>query len=280
MVCANFLFFSSKWCLQSSLLNKLGAQTFRIKLADKALLKRRKIQIVKQEQAGVHVQRKILKASDELDQNGLIKVKSALPQEFFSQAKNLAELMKTNKINCNSFVKSGAEYRELAVRDVAPELNKFLEDNFWINNCVKSYLAKQKLPFLWRIKLVRDYDETFDKNTLFHADTYFSTLKAFIYLDRVTKEEDVYNYLLGSHVMTPEILSLHKIYATQYNDSPWPKDNELSELNFKRFLEDIEPNTLILSDTRGLHRRNPKHHRSKKWRATLFCSFRSTPFRG
>ena len=88
-------FFSSKWCLQSSLLNKLGSQTFRIKLADKALLKRRSIQSSKQQKAGVPVQSKITNALSELDEKGLIKVKSVLPEEFFSAA-NLAEQMKSN----------------------------------------------------------------------------------------------------------------------------------------------------------------------------------------
>lgn len=272
-----FFIFSSKWCLQSRFLNRLGMQVLRIRLADKIWRARREKFNNKFKTKNIP---KLSHALEELDKKGLVKVESALPDDMYRIAKRVAEDMKSGDIDFKSFVKAGAEYREVVVKDVAPELNCFLNNHFWLNDCVKSYLAKNKLGFLWRIKLVRDYDDTFDKNTLFHADTYFSTLKSFIYLDHVPKEQDVYNYLIGSHVMTQEILSLHRKYSIKLNSAPWPSDAEIGSLKYEQFLEDISPNTMVLSDTRGIHRRHPKTNPSDKWRATLFCSFRSSPFSG
>ena len=78
--------------------------------------------------------------------------------------------------------------------------------------------------------------------------------------------------------MTNKIKKLHYRYSYMHNKQPWPTQEEVNSLNFNEFHQDIKKNTLVLSDTRGLHRRHPKAVADDKWRATLFCSFRSTPF--
>ena len=145
---------------------------------------------------------------------------------------------------------------------------------------LKSYLAKRNLKQEWRIKLIRDFSGTFDNNTLWHSDTFFSTLKAFIYLNSVSKTQDVFQYMETTHIMSSEILDLHHQYASKECRQPWPSHDELSALNTTMFHDNISSNTLILADTRGIHRRHPKSINNNNWRATLFCSFRSTPFTG
>lgn len=269
-----FYFFSAKFCLQSAFLNKIGTQSLRIRLADKIWYSRRK----KLADLGIRYPEIVNKTLRKLDEDGVAKINSVLPDKQYKIAKDIAEAVRNDKIDYSHFIKTGAEYRQVVVKEVSPELNNYLTSDFWINDCVKSYLAKKKLGFLWRIKLIRDYDDTFDQNTLFHSDTYFPTLKAFIYLDNVNKDEDVYEYLFGSHLMTEDIFALHKKHAVMFNKSPWPDDDEIEILPHKKFLKNIKTNTLVLSDTRGLHRRHPKTQRTDKWRATLFCSFRTSPY--
>jgi len=267
--------FSSQYVLNSRFLNSLGLHRFRIRLSDRLLSIRRQ-----------HP-RYILKPTEEplpsyldlLSCNGILRINNALPPRYFKRATDIAELVRSGQIQHKSFVKAGAEYREVVISEVDPSLYHYLSSQFWVSTVVKSYLAKRRVRQEWRIKLIRDYSGTFDNNTLWHADTFFSTLKAFIYLESVSKEQDVFQYLETSHLMSPDVLSLHQLYASEECRQPWPSDVELSSLDRPIFHEDISSNTLILADTRGLHRRHPKLTNNSNWRATLFCSFRCNPFK-
>ena len=258
--------FSSRWCLQSSFLNSVGFQKFRVLSAEKIWQLRRKLFSkgrLKLSLESANVLRK-------LDSEGVVKFDNVLPHYVFERAKKLAGAIERGTIANKQFTKAGAEYREVVVAQADPELNSYLVSNFWVNDIANQFLAKTNLRPVWRIKLVRDSEGGFDQNTLFHSDTYFATLKAFIYLDKVYKEDDVLEYLIGSNLMTKEILDLHDTYARLKNDSPWPSRAEIESLQFNSFLQDIEENTLLLADTRGINRRKPKDKTSPKWRATFF----------
>ncbi len=269
-----FYIFSSKYILRSKFLNSLGFQIFRIRLAD-YLLERRQKNLISRTHHENKIKAEYLK---KLKEEGVLEVKNVLPTEIFDKLHNIIESIKKDKTEYKHFVKAGAEYREVVVKTVDPELFDYLTRNFWVKELAKSYLGKKKVKMEWRIKLIRDYDGTFDNNTLWHADTFFNTLKAFIYLNDVDSSKDVYNYVLGSHVMTPAILDLHYRYSKNNLKQPWPDKTEIERLNLPKFHKSIQSNTLVLSDTRGLHRRRPKDQADRLWRSTLFCSFRSSPF--
>lgn len=271
-----FYTFSAKFILRSKLLNTLGIQLFRIKMADMSIESRRKSKIstTQKPEGGLKDNR-----VSELLQKGILEIENVLPAEKFTEVKILVQKILTDGVKHKSFVKAGAEYKEVVVKDELPELYQYLNKEFWIADVAKSYLGKNRLKMEWRIKLIRDYDGTFDNNTLWHSDIYFNTLKAFIYLNDVDKSKDVYNYIEESHLMTPSVKKLHYEYSRKLNKQPWPSDREVDELNFKLFHKSIKENTLVISDTRGLHRRHLKSERDDNWRATLFCSFRTSPYR-
>ena len=193
------------------------------------------------------------------------------------------------KPEINIFINNDEAFRNACNNDsieVAKWFNKLNPSRYYLEiedhvithfNVVKTYLAKKRLKQEWRIKLVRDFDGTFDNNTLWHSDIFFSTLKVFIYLNSVPKEQDVFQYVETSHVMSASILDLHYRYSRNQCRQPWPSLDEVSKLGMNIFYDDIPKNTLILSDTRGIHRRHPKQFDNSDWRATLFCSFRSSP---
>ena len=270
-----FYLFTSKYILKSYFLNNLGIQKFRIKAADSSIHRRRKAGLSNLTFKNSDVDKFLKK----LDKDGIVEVQNVLPPQIFNKLTKISSDIRDDKIEYKHFVKAGAEYREVVVKNLDPALYSYLSKEFWLKDAAKSYLAKNNIKQEWRIKLIRDYDGTFDNNTLWHADTFFNTLKAFIYLNDVDEKKDVYNYMVGSHCMTPEILDLHHKYACSSNRQPWPSQQEIDDLNLQKFHKSIKANTLVLSDTRGLHRRRPKDQTDDNWRATLFCSFRSTPFK-
>ena len=266
--------FSAQFVLNSKFLNYLGIQKFRIRLSDFSLSRRRnslKFNFL----LGSNLA--LSKYYSNLHTDGILRVNNALPSVYINRASSIVSNILSNQIPHKSFVKAGAEYREVVVSEADPLLYNFLVHELWVGNVVKTYLAKKRLKQEWRIKLVRDFDGTFDNNTLWHSDIFFSTLKVFIYLNSVPKEQDVFQYVETSHVMSASILDLHYRYSRNQCRQPWPSLDEVSKLGMNIFYDDIPKNTLILSDTRGIHRRHPKQFDNSDWRATLFCSFRSSP---
>jgi hypothetical protein len=270
-----FYILSSKYVLKSRFLNVLGCQVFRIKVADFLLERRQRLTCLAKPQN--HVTDGYCKM---LDVNGLIEVPNVLPKAVFERVVCLSKRVRDGDLQHKHFIKAGAEYREIVIKDCDPDLYAYLTNSFWLTDAVKSYLAKKSIKQEWRIKLIRDHDGSFDQNTLWHADTFFNTLKAFIYIDDVPEDKDVFNYILRSHRMSQKILKLHYKYSRAFNKQPWPSQEEIDDLGLELFHKSIQSNTLLLADTRGLHRRRPKKKANDDWRATLFCSFRSTPFKG
>ena len=271
-----FLIFSSESYLRSKTLNRYNIQKVRISLAEYALLYRRRS--LRYYCIGLS-DNVIIDMHDSLSTSGLVKSENVLPAEIFDRAKSIEAGILNNEVPFKEFVKAGAEYREIVVSDYDSELSSYLCNDFWAGKIARTYLAKSRLTQQWRIKLVRDYNNDFDRNTQWHCDTFFSTLKAFIYLNDVQKEQDVFEYLKCSHLMDESMYRLHCKYARDECRQPWPTDAEISSLKFDKFSEDILANTLILADTRGLHRRHPKSFSNSGWRATLFCSYRCSPFK-
>ena len=223
-----FYIFSSKYILKSKFLNLIGCQTFRIKLADR-LLKRRRRLLNHRNLLGQKIDLNFLST---LEADGILEVERALPMEMFVRLNNTVDQIKNDQIDYKHFVKAGAEYREVVVKESDPELYDYLTTAFWVKDLAKTYLGKTNLKLEWRIKLIRDYDGSFDNNTLWHADTFFNTLKAFIYLNDVDSSKDVYNYFVGSHIMTPDVLKLHYRYSSNALKQPWPNKCEIDAFNF------------------------------------------------
>ena len=171
---------------------------------------------------------------DCLTSSGIVRVNNVLPSSSLERAGRIVSGILEDQICYKSFVKAGAEYREVVVSDIDPILHNYLISEFWVGTLVKSYLAKRNLKQEWRIKLIRDFSGTFD-NTLWHSDTFFSTLKAFIYLNSVSKTQDVFQYMETTHIMSSEILDLHHQYASKECRQPWPSHDELSALNTTMF---------------------------------------------
>lgn len=130
-----------------------------------------------------------------------------------------------------------------------------------------------------------------DPQRHFHADTFHPTMKAWLFLDEVTAENAPFTYVPGSHRLTPGRLAWEREKALGLCGGPGRNDAERlsSRGSFRATEADLErmgyaaphpfavpPNTLVIADTHGFHRRGDAESRSS--RLSLYLSSRSNPF--
>ena len=118
-----------------------------------------------------------------------------------------------------------------------------------------------------------------------HSDTFHFVTKAFLTLDEVTADAAPYTYCIGSNR-----LNLRRI-AWEYRNSVRPEQyaspfeyynrvnaDEMAALKLSPKPFPAPPNTLILTNTFGLHLRG-KFRKKGGTRRVLRLDFRSNPFR-
>lgn len=125
-----------------------------------------------------------------------------------------------------------------------------------------------------------------DPQTVLHADTFHSTVKAWLFLTDVAEDEGPFVYVPGSHRMTPERLTWEKqrsIRAAKHLDrlssrgSLRVRPDELAALGLSEPRAFAVPaNTLVVADTSGFHARGPSVRPSK--RVEIWAYGRRNPF--
>jgi ectoine hydroxylase-related dioxygenase (phytanoyl-CoA dioxygenase family) len=125
-----------------------------------------------------------------------------------------------------------------------------------------------------------------DPQTLFHADTFHPTAKAWLFLDDVAAEGGPLAYIPGSHRLTAARLDWERRQSLTARDSA---DRMHAEGSFRLSEADrvalglpepvrmaVPANTLIIADTSGFHARTqslgPSH------RVEIYATFRRSPF--
>jgi hypothetical protein len=128
-------------------------------------------------------------------------------------------------------------------------------------------------------------DERDPQETL-HADSFHSSMKAWLFLNPVRVEDGPFTYVPGSHRFTPERLAWerarslkdpHAIDRLSARGSPRAAAQDLAAMNLPepRALA-VAANTLVVADTVGLHARGPS--RAAGERVELWSYARRNPF--
>ncbi|HEX2552164.1 MAG TPA: phytanoyl-CoA dioxygenase family protein [Microvirga sp.] len=125
-----------------------------------------------------------------------------------------------------------------------------------------------------------------DPQTNFHADTFHPTVKAWLFLVDVEEADGPFNYVPGSHRLTPERLEWERQKSLTAARSP---DSETRAGSFRVEREELKglglpdpvafavpANTLVVGDTYGFHARGASTRPSL--RVEIFASGRRNPF--
>jgi hypothetical protein len=226
---------------------------------------------------------------DFFNQNGYVLVENFLPQDDFTL------LQKTVK-NIEHFVRICTQgdthtYRVLFTSELYkhyPEL-QILKYNKYLKRLFQYTGAAGHAPTLYGECIYNGVDANCtktDPQKNLHSDTFFPTVKAWLYLDDVSDMNGAFHYVEGSHKLTPQRLKWEydmSLKATNSTDSYTKKgsfrveENELSTLNLpqaKAFR--VPKNTLLLADTYGFHKRGQAEAGST--RSSIFMLDRANPF--
>lgn len=125
-----------------------------------------------------------------------------------------------------------------------------------------------------------------DPQTDWHMDTFHSAGKAWLFLHAVTPQDGPFAYAHGSHQATEKRLAWERQQSTEARAHPNPLHARGS---FRASLQDlaqmelvhahvaaVEPNTLVVADTGGLHRRMPSP--APTVRIEVYLSLRRNPY--
>lgn len=270
-----YSFFTVKESIDSVLANKYGATVFRVILAECS----RKIQAL----FFYNSKQKISTA--ELNNNGF-----TLINNFFSieQLENIKKSITQDLLKIeHSHAQDGAQY-------IVKNIESFNIFNKSELSELKNKILEVSQPYLGKINLstlhiyfhaVRKandkVDDNSDINLLMHSDTYHKTLKGFLYLEPLELEDGPFEYIVSSNNLN--INRLKREYQNSINQEILKRDhggwrfekNYYNSVYNNKIFTGI-CNSMIVADTFGLHRRNP---RSKDgYRISIHFSLRKSPF--
>ncbi|MBV9510182.1 MAG: phytanoyl-CoA dioxygenase family protein [Caulobacteraceae bacterium] len=151
-----------------------------------------------------------------------------------------------------------------AVRDL-PQLRRLIDDQDWLGRI--RYVGASRLAPLTYIQTIFSQVRKSppDPQTELHADTFHSSVKAWLFLTDVGEDDGAFCYVPGSHRLTPARLDWERRTSITARDnpifqaargSPRIKAHELTSLGLpdpKLFA--VSANTLVVADTLGFHAR-------------------------
>ena len=267
-----YRFFSQDQILHSKILNNFFLQSYRFNLAREKINSRQKRLLKNIDD------KEILDHFSALKKDGILIIKNFLDQksldeiESFYNSTNLA-----GKTSLNKFRLRGADYLDGNLSENLPKTFSFILGNKIIKHLPKLYLGNTAENQYWRLKFIKDIPGMMDENCNNHSDTFHNTLKIWIYLEDIEKDEDTLKYWKKSHLPN-HILDKYRIKKlVEGVGSPRAENQLMESLRFNLFNEKIKKNTLVMADTSGFHYRNFAKGKDL-WRGTIFTSIRINPF--
>ena len=270
--------FTTDKLIKSPFLNKIGLQIWRIKLAD--LIFRLKAK---------HVNDKYDTEISNYLHNGYIKFDEFLSPKEFAEVKSECVLIKETEDWRKYGRKDGPnqifmfDLNKLD-RKKYPAIFKFLNHEKLIaifsgaeKKQIKLDDGRVAIQFQYLIQ--GEEDGTHDPETDLHADTFFNTNKAWLYLDDVKMENGPFVYVPKTNkVNLPNRINREYSYSLEKNakGSRRVTQVEMVELGLEEKIFTCQANTLVMANTLGYHKR----FRGKAGydRLTLAISVRFNPF--
>jgi hypothetical protein len=242
--------------LGNAALNRAGLHVLRVRLAAAmAASRRRRLQHLLSE-----------KDSAAFHRDGFVLKQDYLPAASF---RALQDEVVALAAPAREMIQGDAVTRRIALdaHTLAPRpaVRAFVEDPYWL--ALIRYAASSALTPLTYVQTIfsRVRPGAIDPQTLLHADTFHSTVKAWFFLTDVAADAGPFVYVPGSHRLTPERLDWERRMSLVARASG---NNETQEGSF-RITEDelavlrlpaprrfaVPANTLIVADTMGFHAR-------------------------
>ena len=264
--------------ISSRLLNKMGAQTYRIKKAMQ-LYDNRKIKVPEE----------LKSLQTDLSMDGIAVLNDFLNSEMLSKLKKECEEIK-NKDLFTSKREDGpnkicvVKVDELN-KDAFPALHTIKNDERIQN--IFSVAEKRNVDFNksgagCHVQLLIQENknrELRDPETELHSDIFFNTHKAWIYLDEVTRKE-------GPFVFVPQSNKIHEKrleyeYKNSISDAPQGSrritEEELQYLGLEEKEYQCKENTFVIANTFGFHGRRMGEVGGE--RMTIAFNARFNPFK-
>ncbi len=116
-----------------------------------------------------------------------------------------------------------------------------------------------------------------DPESLVHTDIFFSTHKAWLYMEDVTLEKGPLTFFKTSHLMNSKRLGYEYRNTIGCNErSRRISNEEISDLGLEETKAIVKKNTLVMANVHGFHRRIPGN--PGQVRKALIVGYRFNPF--
>lgn len=244
--------FSLKKTVSIRFLNRLGAQPFRIWLAEKRYALR-----------GKKVGKELKYYIETLEKDGIVVIENFLPQEQF-EALEAECLLALDKEERTRIKHDGPNvYTNINF----PKLKAYKQ----IRNVLGSATVQQLFNAAERRSFGQEYiakhlttlvqgpeGELTDPETELHEDTFFNTFKAWLYITDVELEDAPFVFVKGSHkndVTRRKSKSFDYSLKKDKINSRRISEDELRELGLEETHYVAKKNTLVMANTLGFHRR-------------------------
>jgi hypothetical protein len=258
-------------------LNRLGLHVSRMRLAAAMTARRR-----------AHLSG-LVSAQDaaDFDRDGFVMKRDFLPAAAFEALRHEAL---TLEAPARGMLQGDALTRRIALDSAAvrhlPHLRQLLESPQWLG--LLRYVGASRMVPLTYIQTIFSGVRAAppDPQTRLHADTFHSSVKAWLFLTDVAEDEGAFCYVPGSHRLTPERLAWEQAMSIEARDhavfqaargSPRIEPDDLGRLNYPPpRLFGVPANTLVVADTLGFHARGPSVRPTA--RAEIWAYGRRNPF--
>ncbi|EAQ29014.1 hypothetical protein NAP1_15483 [Erythrobacter sp. NAP1] len=261
----------------SQRLNRRGLHRARVRLADRLCRWRRR-------RLARHVPREWREA---FDRDGFVKIENVIPEEDFAA---LRDAVLNTSWPAREMRQGDAITRRIAIDPemlkAVPELERFLARKDI--NALFHYVASFRTTPLHYIQTIVSNcggDDPDPQETV-HADSFHSSMKAWLFLRPVEEEDGPFTYVPGSHRFTPERLEWEHqrsladpkvIDRLSARGSPRVNSAMLSQMKLGDAIKLAVPeNTLVVADTGGFHARGPASRSGE--RVEIWSYSRRNPF--
>ncbi len=261
----------------SQRLNRRGLHRTRVRIADSLCRWRRR-------RLARHVP---LEWRDAFDRDGFVKIENAIPAEDFSA---LRDAILNSSWPAREMRQGDAITRRIAIDPAmlaaVPELARFLARKDI--NALFHYVASFRTTPLHYIQTIvsKCGGSNPDPQETVHADSFHSSMKAWLFLRPVEEENGPFVYVPGSHRFTQERLDWeherslsdpNSIDRLSARGSPRVNSAMLAQMKLGEPIKlEVPENTLVVADTGGFHARG--HASRSGERVEIWSYSRRNPF--
>ena len=258
-------------------LNRMGLHRSRVRIAD-ALCRWRRRRLAR------HVPHEWREA---FDRDGFVVIENVVPEADFAE---LQRALLTSEWEAREMRQGDAITRRIAIDPpmlaAVPQLERLLARKDI--NALFHYVASFRttpLHYVQTIASKSDGNEPDPQETV-HADSFHSSMKAWLFLRPVALEDGPFTYVRGSHLFTPERIEWEyrrsladpkAIDRLSARGSPRVNDDDLAAMKLgKAEALPVPANTLVVADTGGFHARGAAQRSGE--RVEIWSYARRNPF--